>query len=157
MVAEGHGSVTEVWPDREPFPAPPWPDWSIRRLVDVPFAISRTAPLDRRVTVPHGSLVISRDGSAGTEERRRDGVVHLRCWQRPVPVELVMAPWSATRTEVRLQLGRELTSLHLPPHYFDVAHAVTDEICAAIEAQAPIAARTSTRTKRHLRLVHSVD
>ncbi|MGH9273765.1 MAG: hypothetical protein ACRDZU_03875, partial [Acidimicrobiales bacterium] len=60
-------------------------------------------------------------------------------------------------TEVRLQLGRDLTSLHLPPHYFDVAHAVTDEICAAIEAEAPVAARTNARTKRHLRLVHTVD
>lgn len=152
-----YGSVTEVWPDREPFPGPPWPDRSIRRLVDVPFAISRTAPLDRRVTVPHGSLVISGAESDGTDERRRDGVVHTRCWQRPVAVELVMTPWSLTRTEVRLQLGRGLTSLHLPPHYFDVAHAVTDELCATIEAQAPVATQTNARTKRHLRLVHSID
>ena len=149
-MTERHGSAIEVWPDREQLPAPPWPDWSIRRFVEVPFPTASAVPLDERVTVPHGWLAVSADRSTSAEEARRDGIVHVRRWHRGVAVELVMSRWSATRTEVRLQLGSGLTSLHLPPHYFDVAHAAMDEICAVIEAQAPVA----QRSKRHLRLIH---
>lgn len=149
MAARDDGAI-EVWPDREQFPAPPWPDWSVRRFVEVPFAAASAVPLDERVVVPHGWLVLSAASSVSAEERRRDGTVHVRRWHRGVGVELVMAHWSATRTEVRLQLGSGLPSLHLPPHYFDVAHAVMDEIRAAIEAQTPVA----PRSRRHLRLIH---
>jgi hypothetical protein len=42
-----------------------------------------------------------------------------------VPVEVVLAPWSTSTCELRLQLHRRSD---LPRRYFDVAHQVIDSL-----------------------------
>jgi hypothetical protein len=73
-----------------------------------------------------GWLELADDASvtAGRELRLR-GALHVGRCGRVVPVEVVLAPWSTSMCELRLQLRRRAD---LPKRYFEVAHHVIDHL-----------------------------
>ena len=103
----------------DPRPAPPWPDRSIRRVLDA-------AP---DAACPAAARLWSHDAGDGAE-MRFPGRLRVHRWNRPTPVELVVAAWSESKTEVRL----ELRTMHVPGGYFDRAHAVVDSLSAELSA-----------------------
>ena len=122
----------------------------MRRFIDLGFPLGRRAAAELGLRLldaparPGGTDVVVRgdsgwlvctpaDAEAREDEWRMPGALHLHRFGRSVPVELVLARWSAERSELRLEL-RCRRSPQAPPRYFDVAHAVMDELRDAIEA-----------------------
>ena len=62
-------------------------------------------------------------------EYRFAAVVRTSRWHPPVPVELVVAPWTERRSEIRIQVR----ALRLPDGYFDAAHCVIDALVDHVE------------------------
>lgn len=136
-------------------PGGAWPDLRVHRLV-------RLAPHDAARGL-HAAL-LARDGrivaaAPGRPPRSRRGpngppgylevlgrtgtwalaaALHVHRHGRATPVEIVLEPWSAHRTDLCLEVRRRpgRTGLHLPRRYFDVAHRVMDELWHQIEANA---------------------
>ena len=116
-------------------------DCIVRRSLSLPLPVAQAALIDvdrtmRAVPAAHrvrgrrrarrGWLELAK-GTAVThdDEHRLLGVLHVGRCGRVVPVEVVLAPWSTARSEVRLQPYRRV---ELPAHYFAVAHAVLDNL-----------------------------
>jgi hypothetical protein len=69
------------------------------------------------------------------DECRYPGRLYVHRWARPVHVEVIIAMWSASRTELRLELRCERGALHIPTGYFDVAHSAVDRLREGIESR----------------------
>lgn len=123
----------------------PWPDLSVRRLVPgdaagVGAALGRhlgAAGLAVGAGVATGAGRLALRGGpfwAGAESRI-PAVLRPRHGVRGVAVELVVAPWSSTRTEIALQVvgGRRLR--RPGRRYFEAAHAVADRLQALLGAR----------------------
>src|SRR5262245_52199925 len=136
----GHAPDLDVlgWfsPDRRPRP---WPgDGSVRRVlpwdVDTVRAIvaelmaERTQRRTDRPTleIAAGSarLVLAVQGVAG----RWPGAVRRRRHRHPVPVALVVDPWSALRTELRLERIRPLRRGEWVVRWYDTVHPLLDVV-----------------------------
>lgn len=132
-----------------------WPDLRVHRLVRLPphdaargllaalvarggrveaAASGRARGTRRRPDRPTGYLEVL--GRTGTSTLA--AALHVRRHGRSTPVEIVLEPWSAHRTDLCLEVRRRpgRTGLHLPRRYFDVAHRVMDELWHQIEADA---------------------
>lgn len=131
----------QLWVDAAPSPRRPWTEGAVRRLVDLPFTTALDALAE---LLSDGPETILRDGSAWlalTPGRARatgaecwiPGALHVHRCGRPVRVELVLEPWSSTRTDVRLQVRCARGTTHLPRRYYDVAHDVIDAVRDAME------------------------
>jgi hypothetical protein len=124
-------------------------DCTVRRPVGLRFAVGRAALIEvqrarRRVPARRPGRGVRRGGAgwlelnegpaaAEEDEHRLRGALHVGRCGRAVPVEVVLAPWSTTRSEVRLQLYRRV---ELPAHYFAAAHGVLDSLRDEIHATA---------------------
>lgn len=100
------------------WPPPPWPDTAIHRFLDVRPERALAAATELWPDV----------AQTGTAECRVPAALHFHRIGRGVQVELVIAPWTRSTTEVRL----ELRTLRVPPGYFDAAHNVADTVSAAL-------------------------
>ena len=130
-------------------------DYTVRRFVEHPFANAhqalvtvssdhRVAPSDRSaeavVRTPASWLAFSAPQATPPldDQVRLTGVLHAHRFGRPLRVEVVVEPWSAARTELRMQLRSRRGKLKLPKRYFDAAHpvmiALRDEIEAHVAA-----------------------
>jgi hypothetical protein len=129
--------------------SPPGPDRSVRRSLGLDFAVARAALVDVQLTtsaVPAGRRASDpRPGATGwlafadvpavttVDEIRLRGALHVGRCGGAIPVEVVLAPWSTSRSELRLQLHRRS---NLPGRFFDVAHRVMDELRDEIQRRA---------------------
>lgn len=142
----------QLWPDASRRVPRPWPDPSVRRVVDVSFPVGLAAVIERLgqlLDAPsghRGPAVLMRGDSGwlaceptnavmSNGEWRLPGAVHVHRLARSAPVELVLAPWSARRSELRLE-PRPRRGLAMSARYFIVAHAVMDDLRDAVEAGA---------------------
>lgn len=140
----------QPWPNRGPQELRPWPDCSVRRIVEVTFPVAHAAVSEFVATLldtparHRGPAVMVRgdpgwlefrptDAVTRHDEWRLPGALHLHRFGRPTPVELVLASWSAARSELRLELRCRRGISRVPPRYFDVAHAVMDELRSDVE------------------------
>lgn len=82
------------------------------------------------VEVATGRLVVTGGPRHETQrsEVRLPGVLHVRSGVFGVRVALVAGPWSATRSELRLEVCRRWCGRHLTRRYFDTAHDVLDRL-----------------------------
>lgn len=137
-----------------PRPAQFGTDFTVRRYVEFPFAGARhaiaaiSAELATVTTARRGPEAVVRARAswlafavpsvspAPDEQLRLAGVLHVHRFGPPVPVEVVIEPWSSTRTELRLQVRTRRGRLRLPRRYFDAAHPVMIALRDQIEARA---------------------
>jgi hypothetical protein len=138
-----------LWKDPDPVGPPSWPDPSVRRVLGFAFPVAHAALIDTHVTLRtvhgghQGSGGVRRRGGGWLEladtaavttqgECRLLGALQVGRFTRVVPVEVVLAPWSATRSELRFQLHHGLS---VPARYFDVAHQVLDNLSDKIQSR----------------------
>jgi hypothetical protein len=131
------------------------PDCSVRRPLALELAAAQAALLDAqrtRCAARHDPHSIGRRGSGWLEltdtasetperELRLRGALHVGRCGRVVPVEVVLAPWSTSTCELRLQLRRRAD---LPRRYFEVAQDVIDSLRDEVQ-------RTTGAARRALR------
>ena len=122
----------ELWPTPDEVAARPWPDCSVRRVLDLPFVVVGGV-LDGalRSVATTGRMTVRGCTRSCPDERRVLAGLRVQTCSVPVSVEVVAAPWSRTRTEVRLEL-RGRRRLRLPRRYFDVADEVAERLRLAI-------------------------
>lgn len=129
-------------------------DLAIRRVLFVPFTVAApllatvlaeltTLTTDRyepphqsRVEVRRGRLVIDRRPTPAVgehDEVRRAGQVRVQHAVHAIAIELVLAPWSACQSELRLQVRGHRTPIRLPRRYYDVAHPALATVRDLIE------------------------
>ena len=133
----------ELWPTpAQGAAARPWPDCSVRRVLDVSFGAVRAVVDDvLGATAAVGGVVVrgagrsssDSDMDSDTAERRIAAGLRVQLCSVPVAVEVVVAPWSRTRTELRLEL-RGRRRLRIPRRYFDVADDVAERLRLGILA-----------------------
>lgn len=138
-----------LWKDPEPVALPSRPSSSVRTVLGLPFPVAHAALVDTHVTLR--AVLGGHQGSTGAGRRRGGwleladqaavrspgecrllGRLHVGRFGRVVPIEIVLAPWSTTRSELRLQLQRGSS---VPASYFDVAHAVLDNLSTEIQSR----------------------
>lgn len=131
----------QLWVDACPVVPPrprPWPEGTVRRLVNVPFLVAVEALADALDEGDAAGLTVrAAAGWAGPGEVRVPGDLHLHHFQRcgrPVRVEVVLEPWSTTRSDLRLQVVCRHRSIRLPRHYYDAAHDAIDVVRTRIES-----------------------
>jgi hypothetical protein len=133
---------------RDARPAMRGTDLAIRRVLFVPFdaaaaqldaVLADLVPTDAHasrhgseratITAGRGRVVIDRHPAVAPRgnpldviEVRRPGRVHAHRLGPALAVDLVLAPWSAWQSELRLQLHGGRGTTRLPRHYYDVAH-----------------------------------
>jgi hypothetical protein len=133
-----------------------WPDCSVRRPLGLEYDVGRATLVDgrisRRVVPAHprgsapghggrGWLALAAAGPVTTgDEVRWRGALHVGRCGRVVTVEVVLAPWSTSTSELRLQLRHRA---ELPRRYFDVAHGVMDSLRAEVQRRAGLLMRPS--------------
>jgi hypothetical protein len=139
---------------RAPPAAGSWPDQRLHRLVRLPpwdaavalHEVLRAAtgrvdepPRERgaraRLRTRPGRLLIERTPAAEATLRFA-GTLRMPAPGRAVPIELVLEPWSAHRSDLCLQPQRGRLGPRLPRRYYDVAHRVMDELWHLIERAA---------------------
>lgn len=122
-----------LWVDVAGLRPPVWSERDVRRLVLAPFPLA-VAALRGLGAAPSGWLVldVAHDRRAA-DEYRAAGALHVHRGRPLVPVDVVLAPWSASRTE--LLVRPRLRRCAAPPsaRYFDVAHSAIDALRDAIE------------------------
>jgi hypothetical protein len=64
-----------------------------------------------------------------------EGALQVHLGRRALPVDVVLEPWSAERTEVRIQVPADGFRIRLPSTYFDAAHALVDRLRFEIEVR----------------------
>jgi hypothetical protein len=113
-------------------------------LVDVQLsmrAVGADAPSSRPQRRGRGWLELADVAPvAAGRELRLLGALHVGRCGRAVPVDVVLAPWSMSRSELRLQLRRRS---ELPRHYFEVAHRVIDILRDELQRTTAAAPRAS--------------
>lgn len=141
----------QLWPNPSPRVPRPWPDCSVCRVVDVTFPLGHAAVTEfvrrlHKTAAGRPGAVVVVQGDSGwlvctpadavtrEDEWRLPCELHLHRFGRPRFVEVVLAPWSAVKSELRLEL-RSRRGLKIPPRYFTVAHAVMDKLRGAVETQ----------------------
>jgi hypothetical protein len=126
-----------LWRDPDPVRAAHGGDGAVRRLLDLAFR-------DARLGLTHGDVddraergerleLAGVPTRIGPDEHRIPGVVHLGGVGGAVSVDLVLAPWSAARSELRLELRR---TRRTPARYYDAADRALDRLDVAIRAVA---------------------
>lgn len=139
-----------LWKDPDPSGPPPEVNSCGRRLLGLAFPSARAMLADIHLTGQAAHAVHQR--SRGVPRRRRGwlefadvaavataaeyrlpGVLHIGRFGRAVRVDVVLAPWSSTRSELRLQPHR---GSNVPPRYFDVAHPILDKLRDEIQSRA---------------------
>jgi hypothetical protein len=126
----------------------------VRRPLGLEYEVGRAALLDgglsRRVAPVHprdsahrprggGWLELAAAGPVTTgDEVRWRGALHVGRCGRVIAVEVVLAPWSTSTSELRLQLRRRAD---LPRRYFAVAHRVMDSLRAEVQRRAGLLMR----------------
>jgi hypothetical protein len=139
--------------DIDRHPAQLGTDYTVRRVVDFPLAGAlaalATISAERRAApaTRHGAAAVVRtaetwlafafpDRASAVGGLRLDGELHVHRFGPPVPVEVIVEPWSGDRTELRLQMRTRHGRLRLPRRYFDAAHPVMGALRDEIEARA---------------------
>jgi len=133
-------------------------DFTVRRVVDFPYTRAlaalatacpdlhdRTqdtvggAPHERRAVVHADATwlsLIAPERGTYPSGLRLAGALRVHRFGPPLPVEVVVEPWSGNRTELRMQLRTRRGKLRLPRHYFDAAHPVMGALRDTIETRA---------------------
>jgi hypothetical protein len=123
-----------LWSEPDRRPPSPWPDRSVRRLVDLPYDVA-VVVLDELAHDKTTSFPFDCHATAAEEERCFRGALRFHRGGRRMFVELVVARWSATRTELRLQPDGRRARLSVPPRFFEMASAITDRLGRVIESR----------------------
>jgi hypothetical protein len=122
------GSEAAPWPGAGWRERRAWPDCSVRRVLDLPFAEARASLLRL-------GLATVQAARASTPECRVLLAVPVRHHVRAVAADVVVVPWSRARTEVRVELRpRRGRRLAVPRHWFDAAYPLLDDVAAALAA-----------------------
>jgi hypothetical protein len=112
---------------------------SVRRILPLPFddvaaRFDRSCALRLDTARPGwradisgrcGWLAFTAPPSAAGAERSLLGRLHVPFHWRAVAVEVLVAPWSTARTELRLGMANN-RRFHVPWRFFDAAHDVAD-------------------------------
>jgi hypothetical protein len=124
-----------LWVDLARPPSRPSFDRSVHRLIDLPYAPTVAAVLDTHDQLPPQARLAFdlAHARAADGELRLLGWLHVHRCGPPLAVDVVVQPWSRTRTDLWLQARCRRGRAGLPRRYFDVAHAAIDALRDAVD------------------------